>query len=287
MAVSTTDQLPDVRRVTVGGLAAFEAGPPDGEPVLLLPGYTGSKEDFLPTLPGLVAAGFRAVAVDQRGQFESSPDPADDLEHHAPRYRVDALAADVHRVVEELGRPTHLVGHSFGGLVARAAVIADPAAAASLTLLCSGPAGIVGPRRVALRAMHLVYERGGRDAVWQAIRLADTEVRTPEEEAFNVRRFFGSSDLALRVMGAELLDEPDRVAELAAAVAGNELPVLVTHGAGDDAWPPALQAEMARRLGAQYEVIPDALHSPAAQNPTGTASVLVSFLREAGTARAA
>lgn len=287
MTVSDIDQSANVRRVSVAGLAAFETGPPEGEPVVMLPGYTGSKEDFAAVLPILAAAGFRAVAVDQRGQFESSPDPSDDHEHRATRYSVAALAADVHRVVEELGGPVHLVGHSFGGLVARASVIAAPEDAASLTLLCSGPAGIVGPRRVALRAMHLVYDRGGRDAVWQAIQAADTEIRTPEQEAFQARRFFGSSELALRVVGAALLDEPDRVADLAAATSGHGVPVMVAHGVGDDAWPPALQAEMARRLGARYETIPAALHSPAAQNPEATAAVLISFLQEASTARAA
>jgi pimeloyl-ACP methyl ester carboxylesterase len=43
-----------------------------GPVVLLVPGYTGSKEDFLPLLRPLARAGFRAVAMDQRGQFESA-----------------------------------------------------------------------------------------------------------------------------------------------------------------------------------------------------------------------
>lgn len=287
MALSIIDQLPGVRRVTVAGLVAFETGPPDGEPVLLLPGYTGSKEDFVPTLPQLEAAGYRAVAVDQRGQFESSPYPADDHEHAADRYCLASLAADVRRIIDVVGQPVHLVGHSFGGLVARAAVIAEPDAVASLTLLCSGPAGIVGPRRVALRAMHLVYNRGGREAIWQAIKVADTEIRPPEVDAFLRRRFFESSEIALRVMARDLLEEPDRVAELTAATSGHGVPILVAHGVGDDAWPPALQADMGDRLGARYEVIPDAMHSPTAQNPDATAAVLISFLQEASTARAA
>ncbi|MGW2853842.1 alpha/beta fold hydrolase, partial [Streptomyces sp. NPDC001215] len=44
---------------------------------LLLPGFTGSKEDFIVVQPLLAAAGYRTVAVDGRGQFES-PGPRDD-----------------------------------------------------------------------------------------------------------------------------------------------------------------------------------------------------------------
>ena len=75
-------QLPDgVRRVTVetirGSFAALEALPSTGvterRPALLIPGYTGSKEDFLPVLGPLAAAGRRVVAIDMRGQYESPP----------------------------------------------------------------------------------------------------------------------------------------------------------------------------------------------------------------------
>src|ERR671913_60548 len=138
---------PGVRRrdlpTPVGPVAALEAAGPGstGPPVVLVPGYTGTKEDFAAILTPLAAAGRRLFAIDQRGQFET-PGP-----DSAAAYTVDALAADLLAVVREVGRPAHLVGHSFGGLVARAATIADPAAVASLVLLDSGPAAIGGHRR--------------------------------------------------------------------------------------------------------------------------------------------
>jgi pimeloyl-ACP methyl ester carboxylesterase len=67
--------------------------------------------------------------------------------------------------------------------------------------------------------------------------------------------------------------EPDRVADLAAT----GIPLLVAHGEADDAWSPATQADMARRLGARHEVVPDAVHSPAVENPARTVAVLTSF----------
>src|SRR5437763_10851727 len=73
-----------------GPLAALDTGPDDASAtVLLVAGYTGSKEDFAPLLAPLATAGVRAVAVDQRGQYES-PGPDDPA-----AYCVDELAADV------------------------------------------------------------------------------------------------------------------------------------------------------------------------------------------------
>src|SRR3954454_12858034 len=127
-----------------GPLIALNTGPADGATVLLVAGYTGSKEDFAPLLRPLGNAGYRAVALDQRGQFES-PGPDDPA-----AYTVDELAADVLAVLralrEEDGDLVHLVGHSFGGIVSRGAVLADPSAVTSLTLLGSGPSGLTGRR---------------------------------------------------------------------------------------------------------------------------------------------
>jgi pimeloyl-ACP methyl ester carboxylesterase len=74
-------------------------------------------------------------------------------------------------------------------------------------------------------------------------------------------------------MAEAMTSEPDRVAELAAT----GVPVLVAHGVADDAWPPAVQEDMAHRLGARHEVIPGAIHSPAIENPPRTLAVLLDF----------
>src|SRR4051812_3247129 len=116
-----------------GPLVALDTGPAGGATVLLVAGYTGSKEDFAPLLRPLCGAGYRAVALDQRGQYES-PGPDDPA-----AYTVADLAADVvtvGRVLRsETPGPVHLVGHSFGGLVSRAGVLAEPSLFTSLTLL--------------------------------------------------------------------------------------------------------------------------------------------------------
>jgi pimeloyl-ACP methyl ester carboxylesterase len=260
-----------------GPLAALDTG---GEAslgtALLVAGYTGSKEDFAPILAPLAAAGVRAVAIDQRGQYES-PGPDDPA-----AYSVDVLAGDVLLVAALLrgeGRgPLHLLGHSFGGLVCRGAVLADPAAFGSLTLLGSGPSRLTGRRAQLLDHLAPLLEAGGVSLVHETMeQLAMTDPRAravpaPTRE-FLSRRFLRNSGAGLRGMADAMLSEPDRVDELAAT----PVPVLVAHGEADDAWLPHVQADMARRLGARHEVIEGAIHSPAVENPARTVEVLLGF----------
>lgn len=267
--------LPDgveAARVHVPGgpLAVLDARPDDARAtVLLVPGFTGSKEDFRFVLLPLAAAGLRAVAVDQRGQHDS-PGPDD---HEA--YTVPALAADLLALVDALGDgPVHVVGHSFGGLVARAAVLTDPSAFRSLVLMDSGPSALGGPRAEVLPLMKQILDEEGIAAVWAAAQsLPTARPQPPDVLAFLQKRFMAGVPAALRGMGDALVSEPDRVDELAAL----DLPVLVMYGEADDAWSPAAQDEMANRLGCPVVVVPGAVHSPAAENPSVTADALARF----------
>jgi pimeloyl-ACP methyl ester carboxylesterase len=263
-------------RTPAGPVAVLTAGD-DGPPVLCLPGYTGTKEDFLPVLPLLAAGGLRAVAMDLPGQY-GTPGP-DDLSAYTP----DALAGTVLAVMAQLGQRPHLVGHSFGGLVARAAVIAAPHAARSLVLLDSGPAAIGGDRRERMAALEPVLAAGGLPAVYEALQTiaaADPAwVALPAaHKAFLRERFLAGSAAGLQGMGDALRSEPDRTDQLKAT----GIPLLVAYGEHDDAWAPAVQAEMAARLGAETVVIRDAIHSPAAQQPAATARALLDFWSRVG-----
>src|SRR3954465_11368552 len=134
-----------------GPLVALDTGPADGATVLLVAGYTGSKEDFAPLLRPLCSAGFRAVALDQRGQFES-PGPDDPAAYTVAELAADAPAGG-RGLRSETSGALPLLGHSFGGLVCRAAVLAEPELFTSLTLLGSGPSKLVGQRAVMLEYM--------------------------------------------------------------------------------------------------------------------------------------
>ena len=265
-----------------GAIAALDTGraaPAESEPgrpvVLLVPGYTGSKEDFLPLLRPLAQAGYRAVAIDQRGQFESdwATDPAG--------YALDALAEDVCQLATDLtpaGSRLHLVGHSLGGLVGRAAVLAKSELFDSFTMMSSGPAAVTGQRRILLDMGELVLAQQGMAGLWKRLELsaqADPKYArsSPALRQFLQTRFMATDPVGLRAMGAALRVMEDRTDELART----GLPILVLYGESDDAWLPMVQAEMAQRLGAAHVVIPDAAHSPAVENPAATVRALLDF----------
>ncbi|MGH8968616.1 MAG: alpha/beta fold hydrolase [Actinomycetes bacterium] len=265
------------RRGTLAALVADASAEPVGSavPVLLVPGYTGSKEDFIAVLEPIAAAGHPVTAIDLRGQFES---PGDD---EPTAYDLAALADDVLALAGVIGRPLHLVGHSLGGLVARAAALADPVAFATLTLLDSGPAAIPHPAASNLGLLVQALPTMDLESIWVAKRRIESATEAtpppPHIEDFLHRRFVANHPLALLRLAEQLLAETDRVAELARV----DVPLLVAYGADDDGWPPTVQAEMAARLGATVAEIPHAAHSPAAENPAATAHVLTTFWKAA------
>lgn len=266
----------------VGPLAGLDADPAPGRgqrgTVLLLPGYTGSKEDFAPILDPLCASGFRAVAIDLPGQFES---PGPDSE---AAYAPLALGAVCAAVAGDLGRagPVVLLGHSFGGLVARGAVLAG-APIAGLILLCSGPAAFAyGPRYEALRSGEPLMRAHGKAVVYDstvAIGRAARKTVPPDVAALLRRRFLESSQAGLLGMGTALRAEPDRVEELHRVLSLGGTPVAVIAGQDDDAWPLPDQRDMATRLGTELVIIEGAAHSPAVENPNGLLSVMLPLLR--------
>ena len=289
--VAALAAAPPVEHVEVRGgpLALLRWHPPAEvprqRPVLLVHGHTGSKEDFA-ALGGLLAgAGHPVVAPDGRGQ-QDSPGTGD-----AASYGLDAFAADVLGLVDVLDlAPVHLVGHSFGGLVAREAVLTRPEAVASLTLLGSGPAALPdGPRRQALLGLVHAVGAGGLPVVLAGVAaLADADpalTAAPQEwRDFLRRRWEAWDPVALATASQALLDAGDRTDELRDVARSRRLPLLVLHGEDDDAWPPALQEATARRLGARHVVVPDAAHGPAAERPAATAAALLEHVDAAESA---
>ncbi|MFD9303691.1 alpha/beta fold hydrolase [Streptomyces sp. NPDC060048] len=279
--------LPPVARAyrltTARGEFAVHEAAPGGRlrgTALLVPGYTGSKEDFIGLLAPLAAAGYRVVAVDGRGQHESGGPRT-----QAP-YALEELARDVLAQTAALGAgPVHLLGHSLGGLVTRAAVVRDPAPYASLTLLSSGPGAVCEEQRARTKLLVSALEAMGDDmpGIWAAMRSMDPRDQAPDSAelaAFLRARWLGTVPEQLITTGRALIDEPDRIDELTAAAPG--LATLVLSGASDPVWPVECMDDMARRLGALRVVIPGTEHSPNAEDPAATAAALIRFWDSSG-----
>jgi len=265
---------------TRGGLAALRVeavGEPAGT-VLLVPGWTGSKEDFIAVLEPLAALGWTTVAYDQRGQYESAG-PDDES-----AYSIARLAADLLEVVADLADdPVHVVGHSFGGLVSREAVLLSGGARiTSLTLLCSGPGTLPQRHHDGMGALHSALPHVPLEIVYDVKEAADREGGwVPPSDAvasFMRLRFTSNNPYGLRAKTGILLDTPDRTGELA-ALAREGFPVAVVYGPGDDAWTLEEQDAVAAAVGTTPVVVPGAGHSPAAELPELTATVLDGVLR--------
>jgi pimeloyl-ACP methyl ester carboxylesterase len=250
----------------------------DPHPIaVLVPGFTGSKEDYAPLLDPIAETGIDAIAIDLPGQYESAG-PNDEA-----AYLPSSLGLVVAELVGKLasdGSPVLLMGHSYGGLVCRAAVLAG-APVLGMTLLASGPAELPqGWRRQALDIGEPAMRQFGLQA---ALRLQDTldahnpvaAARPDALSAFLRERFLRSLPAALLGMAHGLRTEPDLVGALARTLQSSSAPALVMCGEADDAWPVSAQRDMADRLDADFAVILGAGHSPNTENPELLLDVLV------------
>jgi pimeloyl-ACP methyl ester carboxylesterase len=236
--------------------------------VLAVHGFTGAKEDYLFLLPELAAKGWTATALDLRGVHQStSPGPFD----------LGTLAADLCAVARHLDGPVHLVAHSFGGLPAQRAVIADPSAFASLTLVGSGPAGFshsaeLIPITIDRLTMFQRQLAGHTLAeAWDAkTAYENVDDMHPAMAAFLRERFVvGNHAAAVRN-----LDDLLHASDVVDALAETGVPCSVMYGERDGTWNQVTQNEMAARLGATPISIPEATHVPMLENVDVTAAEL-------------
>jgi pimeloyl-ACP methyl ester carboxylesterase len=116
------------------------AGPPNGEPVILLHGFPQSARCWEAVTPALTAAGLRTFAPDQRG-YSPGARPTG-----RAAYRMTELVADAVVVVEaalaETGRSrAHVVGHDWGAVVAWTLAATRPDLVRTVTGISVPPPG--------------------------------------------------------------------------------------------------------------------------------------------------
>ncbi len=240
--------------------------------VLCLHGFTGAKEDYLFCLPGLAAEGYAASAMDARGVHMSSS---------AGPFDLQTLADDVVAVARGIGdEPVHLVAHSFGGLVAQRALLAAPDTFASLTLVCSGPAGFNASAGLIpvtidrVTAFQELLAQHDLEVAWD-LKSAHENVEMHEAMASFLRSRFVAGSHAAAVQNIADALEADDIVD---AVALSGVPVHVMYGANDGTWAQETQNEMAARLGTEPVVVPDATHLPFLENVDDFVEALVRLL---------
>ena len=123
-------------RVEANGVDFHYLSAGSGPLALCLHGFPDTAHSWRHLLPGLAAAGFRAVAPFQRGYAPTSI-PADG------RYQSGVLAVDANALHEALGGDGRavLIGHDWGAPAAHGAAVVDPSRWARVVTMAVPPGG--------------------------------------------------------------------------------------------------------------------------------------------------
>jgi pimeloyl-ACP methyl ester carboxylesterase len=152
----------------------------------------------------------------------------------------------------------------------------------TISLICSGPAAFADEATLqSLQMLAFGIENLPIEQVYDTELDHDSKtpgyVAPPEDvAAFLRKRFTSNVPTSLAEITRRLTDAEDKTDQLAKAGVRTQ----VLHGATDDGWPLPAQQAMAAALGVEAEVIPDAGHSPAIDQPAKTARMLVDFFHD-------
>jgi len=242
-----------IHDATWGRFAWREVSPPEhATTIMLLHGLGGSRLSWEPQLTGL-SERHRVVAWDLPGYGESKP-------LDGP-LTFSALADAVAELIGVLREPTvHLVGISFGGMIAQYAAARHPALVSSLTLLSTSPKfGLDGTQ----------------PDEWRAARLAPLDLGLePADIAERVLGSLAGPHISADAMAGQIA----AMARITAPALRRSIDCLITHdsrsvlpsitaptlclvGDLDDETPPAYAMAVADLIpGSRLSVIEDAGH---------------------------
>jgi 3-oxoadipate enol-lactonase len=227
--------------VQVRGMTIDSEG--EGPPIVMLHGLGGTSNSFQAMVPAL--AGFRLVRPDLPGAGRS-PMPAQKI-------TVGSLVEALADVADHLGvGRAHVVGHSFGTLIAQHIAARHPDRVASLTLF--GP--ILEPQDAArerLRARAAAARQQGMAAVADQLigsALASASAsENPVVVAF-VRESHMRQDAEGFARSCEALGQAEKADHRLI-----DCPALIVTGDEDAVGPPSIAQELADKIGGAKTVI--------------------------------
>jgi pimeloyl-ACP methyl ester carboxylesterase len=264
-----------------GGTLAYEVTGASGPLVVLAHGIGDSREAYRFVVPALVEAGYRVAAVDLRGCGESSVGWAS--------YSRTDIGNDLIALVEHLGGPAVLVGHSVSGGAATIAAAKAPSlitAVVELTPFTRAPHVALGDLRVTRfrRGMLHLLGTGLFGSIGQWKKYLELAYPGPKPADWEAR--LEQIDAMLREPGR--MKAQQQMGRSGAGDAGAQLgnvrcPVLIVEGALDPDWASpqaegeAIVAALPPDLG-RLEMIDGAGHYPHVQFPEQVVALLSSFL---------
>jgi len=260
-------------RVTTNGHALAVEDGGKGTPLLLLHGFPMSSAIFAPIRPFVERSG-RLITMDLRG-FGASDAPQG-------LYGMDDLAEDVVRVADHLGLERFVLGgHSMGGYVAFRVAARHRHRLSGLVLIDTRAAADTPEGVERRRATIATIKGGGRNVFLDGFLplLVGPVTRDRKPKVMEQLRAIaaGIPDHVLTGCLEGMMTRPDSRDLLA----GLDLPTLVIVGAQDPVTPPDEARALALALprGELLEV-PDAGHTPTAEQPAIAGEAIARFLSE-------
>lgn len=255
----------------------LQAGAPDRPLLVLVHGFTGSKENWLPLMREL-AADYRLLAPDLPGWGESERLPGNDYGPVAQAARLAAFLAALDQ------RPALLVGHSMGGQIVGLMAVRHPRTFDRLVLMSA--AGVRFTDNAFARAVlagdnpFAVRDRASLDRYLGIVFAEPPWLPWPADRALIARRVrdatFEQAVLDRIGRGPEALQLQD---ELRAIVA----PTLLLWCDGDRVIDPSAMAAFRQGLAASDSVLlPGCGHMPMMEQPRETARALAAFAAAGG-----
>jgi pimeloyl-ACP methyl ester carboxylesterase len=270
--MATSVSAPPQRLHTRRGISLVDRpGDDTGGPVLLLHGIGGNADSCAQVADRLTAVGFRTLAWDAPGYGDSAD----------PEQAVEAVdhAGEVITLLEELGLgPVHLVGTSWGGVIAAEATLRRPELVRSLTLADSTRGSGTRPDKAqAMRGrVAELAELGPRAfAATRAPRLVASGC--PSHVAAAVEDGMGQVRVAGYAAAADHMARTD----LGGVLPDLAVPTLVLVGEEDVVTGVAESRLLADLVpGARFVVVPEAGHAAIQERPGAVVEHLLGFWQE-------
>lgn len=273
-----TDKTMTDQTLVVNGLRYALSVEGQGEPLLLLHGFTGGGANWT-EFRSLISQRFTTITLDLpgHGATESPSDPE--------RYGMERCVEDIDAILDQLRFDTaHLMGYSMGGRLALYAALTMPGRFRSLILESASPGLKMieerNARKTSDEALADQIEREGLEAFvnrWEALPLFDSQHRLNEAAREKLREGrlknnpVGLAN-SLRGMGTGVQPSLwERLLDL-------KLPTLLIVGQLDAKFTEIAQQMFAVLPNAQLKIIPESGHTVHLEQPQALADTVLQFV---------
>jgi pimeloyl-ACP methyl ester carboxylesterase len=240
-------------------------------PLVFLHGVGGGRAAWDAQLPYFSGLGYRALAWDQPG-YGAAP--------MVEPYDFERVCGALGRLIEPLGEPVVLIGHSMGGMVAQEAYARFPQAMRALVLGFTSPSFGGGNREFVEQfiAARIAPLDEGRSMAQIAAKLMPTMRGSKSRPGglAQAERIMAAIPPATYRKAVQLLTTFDRRAQLPEI----RVPVLLVAGEDDRTAPASVLQRMAQKIpGAEYVLLPGCGHLGPLDQPEEFNEALRSLLQ--------